>query len=503
MFNLTRLLRPKATSQSLAALDLGSNSFHLIIADWQDGELKVRDKVKEMVRLGWGLQEDGSLDSAAVNRALGCLERFGERLREFEPGSVRIVGTKTLRSVSNSDRFLAEAERRLGHPIEIISGEEEARLIYLGVAHYLAPTKGRRMVVDIGGGSTEVCLGDGMDLRLKESLDMGCVSITKKFFRSGKVTEKRLKAASTYCSQQLVAIADDVVDMRWQECLGASGTIKAVAKVCRENGFSDGTIDLKSLDKIVEIYRQAGNSDVSIEGLSKERQPVFLGGVITLLSLFGSLHIEQMHAAEWALREGLLYELKGRLEHTDIRPTSVIRLAERYRCDKVFSGRVAKTCSNLLAQVAETWELDEAETGQLLHWASQLFLVGLEITHSDYQKHGAYIVRHVDLAGFSREEQQQLAALVLAHRKRIPQQEFPMDNLELLKACVLLRLAVIFNRAKRKQAAPDLELRAAGEHISLLVEKQWLQENPLTKADLESERRYMRHIGYRLNVIAV
>ncbi|MPW29963.1 exopolyphosphatase [Agarivorans sp. B2Z047] len=499
MFNLSRLLSPK--TQQLAALDLGSNSFHLIIADWEDGELKVRDKVKEMVRLGWGLQDDGSLDAAAWNRAQACLERFGERLREFKPGSVRVVGTKTLRSIIDSNVFLQAAEQRLGHPVEVISGEEEARLIYLGVAHYMAPTNGPRMVIDIGGGSTEVTLGEGMDLKLKESLDMGCVSITKRFFKNGRVTKNRLLKASVYCSQQLLPVADDFLEHAWNECLGASGTIKAVAKVCLENQFCDGEIQLKGLDAIIERYLEAGECNLPLKGLSLERQPVFLGGVVVLQALFQALNIDTMHAAESALREGLLYELKGRLEHSDIRPASVQKLAERYHVDSQFSGRVDSTCQLLLNQVAETWSLDEVETTKLLNWASQLFLVGLDVAHSDYHKHGAYIVEHVDLAGFSRIEQQQLAALVLAHRKRIPVKQFPMENVDLLKACLIIRLSVIFNRGKRRQTLPELQFRAAGQQMSLLLDQTWLQNNPLTRADLENEQQYLSQIDYKLDII--
>ncbi|GGB07448.1 Ppx/GppA phosphatase family protein [Agarivorans gilvus] len=499
MFNLSRLLSPK--TEQLAALDLGSNSFHLIIADWQDGELKIRDKVKEMVRLGWGLQDDGSLDAAAWNRAQACLDRFGERLREFKPGSVRVVGTKTLRSIIDSEVFLQAAQQRLGHPVEVISGEEEARLIYLGVAHYQAPTNGPRLVVDIGGGSTELALGEGMELKLKESLDMGCVAITKLFFKNGRVSKNRLEKANVYCSQQLFPAVEDYLDHGWQECLGASGTIKAVAKVCAENQFCDADIQLAGLEAILNCYLEAGECNLPLKGLSEERQPVFLGGVVVLHAIFQALNIDTMHAAESALREGLLYELKGRLEHTDIRPSSVQRLAERYHVDSQLSERVDNTCQLLLKQVAETWDLDELETSKLLTWASLLFLVGLDVAHNDYHKHGAYIVENVDLAGFSRIEQQHLAALVLAHRKRFPSKQFPLDNSALLKACLVLRLAVIFNRGKRRQALPEIQFRAAEQQMSLLLEQQWLQNNPLTRADLENEQQYLSQIDYNLDII--
>lgn len=499
MFSLKRLLSERA--DHIAAIDLGSNSFHLIIARWEHDQLTLLDRLREPVRLGWGLGEDGSLDEEARQRALACLERFGERLRHYPSRQVRCVGTKTLRSVEDATDFLSQAQERLGHPVEIISGEEEARLVYLGVAHCVAPTEGTRMVVDIGGGSTEIILGEGMSPTVKESLSMGCVALTKRFFYDGKVTDKLIKKARVACQQEIAPVSDAFQERGWQEVLGASGTIKAVAKVCEQNGWSDGTIDPGSLEKIIKLYRDKGDLSLNLKGVSSDREPVFLGGVIVLSTLFESLHIKQMQAADWALREGLLYDLKGRLENRDIRQQSVKALAERFHVNRAKSAQVEQTALQLLAQVAEVWQLHETEAGKLLTWASQLYSVGLDISHSDYHKHSAYIIDNVDLAGCSKMEQGQLSALALAHRKRFPVKKFPTDNPDLVHLAILLRLAVIFNRALKKEAMPPVRLDVHKHKLQLSLPVDWLEANPLTQADLEIEAGYLSDVKYQLEVV--
>ena len=500
MFNLSR--KETAHASHIAAIDLGSNSFHMIIARWDNDQLILLDRLREPVRLGWGLQADGSLSEDAREKAMACLERFGECLREYPSRSVRIVGTKTLRSITDSRQFLQEAQARLGHPVEIISGDEEARLVYLGVAHCIAPGEGKRMVVDIGGGSTEIILGQGMAPLLKESLSMGCVAIAKQFFFDGKVTDKAIKKARIACLQELEPVNDLFVEQGWQEVLGASGTIKAVAKVCQSMGWSDGAIEKQSLDIIVQMYRQHGNTDLKITGLSDDRQAVFLGGVIVLSALFESLQLEQMIAAEWALREGLLYDLKGRLEDHDIRQASVDALAKRFHVNLEKAERIEKTALMLLDQVSDTWGLNVDEAGKLLRWSARLYPVGLDIAHSDYHKHSAYIVEHVDMAGCSRAEQKQLAALVLAHRKRFPIKQFPLENTALLQVAILLRLAIIFHRGRKKEGRLPIKLRANNHKLKLTLPSVWREANTLTHADLESEAQHLEEIGYLLDVIA-
>src|SRR5690554_2723638 len=485
----------------LAAIDLGSNSFHMIIARWDNDQLVLLDRVREPVRLGWGLEADGSLSEQARERALNCLERFGEYLREYSSCSVRVVGTKTLRSLADSQIFLAQAKARLGHPVEIISGDEEARLIYLGVAHYLAPS-GRRILMDIGGGSTEIILGEGMQPLLKESLNMGCVAITKGFFLDGRVTEKSLRRAQIACLQELEPVSEAFTEKGWDEVLGASGTIKAVAKVCQAAGWTDGTITRECLDKIVQSYRQHGSTDLKLPGLSDDRQAVFLGGVLVLAALFESLQLTTMVAAEWALREGLLYDQKGRLQNLDIRQASVEALSKRFHVNMEKSARVAQTAVLLLNQVSDDWNLRSEETQKILNWAAYLYSVGLDIAHSDYHKHSAYIIANVDLAGCSRSEQMQLSVLALAHRKRFPIKQFPADNPALIKLAILLRLAILFHRGRKKDGVLPIRLQASANEIKLMLPTEWLDAHPLTHADLENEMRYLQDSGYHLTLLA-
>jgi exopolyphosphatase / guanosine-5'-triphosphate,3'-diphosphate pyrophosphatase len=499
MFNLPRLESLK--SSHIAAIDLGSNSFHMIVAKWDKGQLVLIDRLRESVRLGWGLGDDGSLSDEARISALSCLEKFGERLREYPSRSVRIVGTKTLRSINDSRQFLADAKQRLGHPVEIISGDEEARLVYLGVAHCIAPAEGRRLVVDIGGGSTEIIIGQGMAPLLKESLNMGCVAVTKNFFFDGRVSEKNINKAYVACLQELEPVLDSFIQRGWNEVIGASGTIKAVVKVCEASGLSKGIIRADYLEKIIQLYVKHGNTDLRIQGLSEDRQMVFLAGVIILKALFESLQIDQLVAADWALREGLLFDLKGRLENHDIRQASVDALAERFHVNIEKAKRVEETALHLLDQVADSWALENKEASNLLAWATRLYPVGLDIAHNDYHKHSAYIVQHVDLAGCSRVEQTQLATLVLSHRKRFPIKQFQSDTEDLLRLAILLRIAVILHRGRKIEKKPAVNIKTNNKKIKLYFSQKWINQHPLTIADLETEMRHLQDAGYELDLL--
>jgi exopolyphosphatase / guanosine-5'-triphosphate,3'-diphosphate pyrophosphatase len=504
VFNLST---PRTQEASyIAAIDLGSNSFHLIIARRDHGHLTLLDRLREPVRLGFGLQDDGSLSQDARDRALACLERFSECLRAYPSRVVRAVGTKTLRSLNNAEQFIADAQTALGHPIEIISGDEEARLIYLGVAQSIAPTKGKRIVIDIGGGSTEIILGEGTKPLMKESLNMGCVAITKRFFSDNKVNDKQVRKAIIACMQELAPVSDAFVEQGWTQVLGASGTIKAVAKVCDAHGWTQGTVNegkitAKSIDTIIGMYLLQGKTDITMPGLSEDRQAVFLGGVIVLAALFDALKLEKMEAADWALREGLLHDQKGRLENQDIRQDSVNALALRFHVNMEKAKEVEKTAQHLLKQIASEWNLNSVDASQLLTWAAQLYQVGLDISHNDYHKHSAYIVQNVDLAGCSRAEQAQLAALVLAHRRRFPVKAFPNENTALIRLAILLRLATIFHRGRTKNNLPRLELQVSNKKLILNLPEKWLDSHPLTLADLETEQKHLQDIDYQLELI--
>jgi len=486
----------------IAAVDLGSNSFHMIIARFEDGQLDVVDRLREQVQLGAGLDRYKRLTPETRQRALACLGRFGQRLRDLPQGSVRAVGTNTLRMARNSDTFLLEAEQALGHPIEIIAGREEARLIYLGVAGSIADDRGQRLVIDIGGGSTEYIIGMRSEPFYRESLFMGCVSFAKRFFAKGRITRAALNRAEIAARQELQTIETFYRQVGWAQAIGASGTILAIARVLQANGWGDGTITLDGLASLRAALVAKGSVEkLDFEGLRRDRAPIFPSGVAILSASFDMLQIERMQVSDGALREGLLYELLGRIHHEDVREKTVAVLVERSRLDTSHAERVAATAAMLFTQVAAGWGLDD-EDGQLLQWAARLHEVGLSVAHNQFHRHGAYILTHADLAGFSRQDQQLLATLVRGHRRKFPGVEFrrlPADRqLSARRLALLLRLAALLNRGRSSQPLPALEVTEVDDVVQLRFPERWLDDHPLTHADLDEERRYLKRAGFTL-----
>ena len=486
----------QTAAQFMAAIDLGSNSFHMIIAELVDGELRVKDRLREMVRLAGGLDERGKLDAPSRQRALECLQRFGQRLTGFPPGSVRAVGTNTLRR-ARSEEFLEQAQQALGHPIEIIAGVEEARLIYLGVAHGLPHSDEIRLVADIGGGSTEVILGRHFEPLEKDSLYMGCVSFSRRFFSDGKISVKRMRKAVIAARQEVQGVEREYRDIGWGQAVGASGTIKAVRDVVRSNGWSDEGITLASLRRLADELVAKGHVDKlgEINGLKEERIPVICGGVAVLLALFEGLQVERMFVSDQALREGLLYDMLGRLRHEDVRERTIGLLSERYQIDTAQAARVEQSALQALAQLAQPWSLGDEPSRLLLHWAARLHEVGLAIAHGQYHKHGAYLLANSDLPGFTRREQQQLAMLVQAHRRKFPLGDFqPLgkDAPRCVRLSVLLRLAVLLHRSHSDEPLPPIELTAREQGLKIGFPEGWLEQHPLTLADLEQEVGFLR-----------
>lgn len=488
---------------TVAAVDLGSNSFHLIVARLRGGEVHVVDRLREMVRLGAGLTAGGILLDPAQRRALDCLERFGQRLRDLPPGTVRAVGTKTLRSALNAEAFLDKAERLLGHPIDIISGVEEARLIYHGVSRALAFDERRRLVMDIGGGSTELIIGEDGTPLIMESLDMGCVSMSQKHFKDGKITPKSFRRAVLAAQVELEPVEIELRRGRWEEAVGASGTLRAIDKILREAGWSQGGITPAGLQKLTEATLACGHVErLKLPGLNPERAPVFPGGLAILLATFQALGIERMTVSDGALREGLLYDLLGRIRHEDVRERSVAHLAQRFHADHAHARRVSATLRYCLAQVSPPQPLDAEETAQWLGWAAALHEIGLDIAHHQHHKHGAYIVENADLAGFSQQEQQRLAMLVRAHRRKFPLKLFkelapPWNKAAIPLAC-LLRLAVLLNRGRGAGAMPGFVFRLEDAGVVVRFSPGWLAEHPLTEADLVQEAACLQEAGLRL-----
>jgi len=489
-------ISPDSSFETYAAVDLGSNSFHMIVAREQQGQLHVVDRLREMVRLSAGLDNEKCLTLEAQTRALECLQRFGQRVASTPRGKVRAVGTNTLRSAHNSHIFIQKAEEALGHAIEVISGMEEARLIYLGVAHSLAADEKRRLVIDIGGGSTEIIVGEGFSPLYMESLYMGCVSMTTRFFPNGEITAPAWKRAELATLVELEPILTLFNAAGWDKAIGASGTVKAVRSVVQAMGWCDGGISLSAMKKLADSLKNAGHFDkIQLKGLSEERRPVFAGGVVVLYGIFKALKIDFMEVSDGALREGLLHDLLGRVHHEDVRGLSVMALAKRFQLDLAQAARIEDTVKHLLTQVAADWRLDVSDDGQWLSWATQLHELGLAVAHSHHHKHGAYIVQNADLSGFSQQEQAILAMLIRTHRRKFLKsyfQSLPAHwQLRARRLTILLRLAVVLHRSRSPQPVPRLQLAASENSLIVKFPKGWLARHPLARTDLEQEKTFL------------
>lgn len=489
--------------KNIAAIDLGSNSFHMKIATVIDNQIKVVDRLRESVQLAAGLDDKRRIDAAAQERAIACLSRFGERLRGVPPGNIRAVGTNTLRKARDSARFIARLEEALGHSIEIISGIEEARLIYLGVAQSVASDNRRRLVMDIGGGSTEYIIGEGFEPLRAESLYMGCISMTRQFFPEGNITRKAWKQAVLMAQMELEPIEADYRQLGWETAVGASGSVRGVARVISNMQKGD-TITVAALNDLVDQLINAGRLDKLgySQGISDERAATLIGGLAIIYATFQLLGIETMQISDGALREGLLYNQLKRIRHEDVRGRSIKALASLYHVDTQQNARVHDTVLKLLEQCADAWGLTEEKWAEILGWAAQVYEIGITIAHSQHHKHAAYILENADLAGFSREEQKQLAILVRSHRRKFPLQgfrELPSDQVKpLQRLAILLRLAVLLHRSRSPEALPQLELTAQKKQIRLCFPTGWLDNHALTQAELVQEAEYLEAVDYRL-----
>lgn len=482
----------------LGALDLGSNSFHLLVAQESNGRLQVIDKHKEMVRLAAGLDENNRLTQEACDRALACMERFGQRLRSLDPSNVRIVGTNTLRRAEAGD-FIARAESVLGHKIEIISGREEARLIYMGVCQDLGATDARRLIADIGGGSTELVLGRRFDPEVLESLYMGCVSMTQRHFPDGSITAKAMRRAQNDALVELEPVTSAYLAHGWDSVVGTSGTINAVGSVLA-NLFDSDVIRREDLESLAGLMVEAEHVDaLDFSGLATERKAVFPGGVAILLGIFTALNIDQMGTSGGALREGLIFDLMGRQHHDDVRVHTVSDLQRRYDIDTIQARHVRETTISLLSQVASDWELTRPACKQALTWACDLHEIGMDVSHSGFQKHGAYLLANLDMPGFTRSEQQLLALLVRSHRRKLATDLMPENSPEALRLTVLLRIAAVLHRNRSHEPLPHIAARAEGASLELTFDGDWWQSHPLTELDLINESAYLQAAAFTLN----
>ncbi len=491
----------------IAAVDLGSNSLHMVVARDRHGQLEIIDRLREMVRLASGLTEAGFLDGGSQDRALACLRRFGQRLRDMQAHQVRVVGTNTLRKAHNAEAFLDAAESALGHPVEVISGIEEARLIYQGVSHHVESAAGQDLVVDIGGGSTELIIGQGYEPLKLESLWLGCVGLSREHFDGGRLSAKRFAKARLAASLELRPIVASFRRAGWARAIGSSGTIRAAGRVIQQLGLGSGTVTVPALEAVIEAIAAAKNIDaLSLSGLSADRAPVFPGGIAILTEVMQQFGIEELMVSDGALREGLLYDMLGRMHHHDARERTIRAIQTKFHTDEEQAQRVDTTAGSLLAAVSGSWSLEDDRHRQVLHWAARLHEVGLDIAHSKYHQHGAYLLANADMPGFTWFDQRLLAALVGNHRRKIEMADF--DNLPddwreaAFRLTVLLRLAALLNRARSSESLPVFRLEGRTRGLQIAIDKGWFAANPLTRADLQQEQVFLGAAGFELDVAA-
>jgi exopolyphosphatase/guanosine-5'-triphosphate,3'-diphosphate pyrophosphatase len=477
----------------------------MIVGELRHGQLAIIDRIKETVRLSEGLDQRGALTEAARLRALECLSRFGQRLQDMHASSVRTAGTSALRRARDSEEFLGDAERALGHQIDVISGTEEARLIFRGATESLPPNEGLRLVLDIGGGSTELILGQGPTPRSLESLRLGCVSITEAYFDAGKIDHKAFDDARLAIRLDLRPVKAFFRDSTALDAIGTSGTIIATELVAREAGLiesNDLTPDV--VEQLIERVLDFDNvSRVSLPGLSERRAQVWPGGLAILVELLEVLRVERLKVSDGALREGLLYDHIGRLRHEDARERTVDALAGRFNTDQAQGTRVADTATRLLMQCTEAWQLESPLQSKLLQWGARLHEIGLDISHDSFQQHGAYVVENADLPGFPRSEQAALAFIIATQRGSFDTQLLEKLPAALrkpaLRISIIHRLAVLLNRSRSTHELPPVDFAVSGDSLELEFPHGWLADNPLTVADLNREQNYLGKIGFALS----
>ncbi|MGO3344387.1 MAG: exopolyphosphatase [Marinomonas sp.] len=488
--------------EKIAAIDLGSNSFHMVIAQVTHGQLRITSEFGEKVQLAAGLR-NGILDDESQKRGLDCLAQFAQVIEDMPTGSVRVVGTNALRAAKNRYDFIGKAMDIMSHPVEIIAGREEARLIYVGVSKTMDHGELKRLVVDIGGGSTEFIIGQQLEPILTESLHMGCVSFRQRFFEDGTITKSNFQKAVTAARLELLSIQDDYLDEQWDVAIGSSGTIKAVFNIIKENNWSKKGITPKALKQIQKALFEAGHADnIDLPGLKPERKNTFAAGMAILTAVFECFDIKQMDFSAGALREGVLYDIMGRYAESDIRERTVNYMLNQYYIDTEQAKLVTHTALSALEQVKGVWKLNSISSEDLLRWAGLLHEVGVGISHSRYHKHGAYIISESDMPGFSQQEQQALANLILRHRRKLTQSlEYKFtksDQQDLDRLTILLRLSILMHNDRKEGDMPMFTLEADDKSIHAEFLPEWLESRPLTLANLQREAEYLASAGYIL-----
>lgn len=497
----------------VAAVDLGSNSFRMLVAQAVNTpsgtQLRPIDTLRESVRLAAGLTDNKILGNDAYQRGLTAIRRFGERIRGFDPANVRAVATNTLRVAKNSQQFIEDAQVALGFPIEVIAGVEEARLIYIGAAHEVPAVQGNRLVVDIGGGSTEFIIGKGYEPRLMESLYIGCVSHSMRFFPKGNIDSHAFKEAELAARREIQVISGAYLKSGWKQVIGSSGTARALAELISQNDFngqSDGLTmgrvtggsglitreGLRALKKHLLKYEHI--SQVQLLGLKDDRRAVWPGGLAIMLAVFDELGIESMEVTDAALRVGVLYDLLGRSQHHDMRYVTVEQFMQRYTVDRDQSTRVGKLAAEFLAQLPKPDSENRSDNIALLQWAANLHEIGLSISHNGYHKHSAYIAGNADMPGFSKNDQARLAALLIGHAGKLGKLAHnPSFNDWRMLFC--LRLAQVLCRGRNDNDLPKVKVSEHGGSYLVSLSKEWAQEHPLTEFSLQKEAAEWERVG--------
>ncbi|QDX80444.1 exopolyphosphatase [Denitratisoma sp. DHT3] len=486
----------------IAAVDLGSNSFRLQVGRVVGNQIFPLDSIKDPVRLAAGLGADKRLDGASQLRAIDALARFGERLRGFPQERVRAVATNTLRVAKNTPDFLAEAQAALGFPIEVIAGREEARLIYLGVAHTLPNPRTRQLVVDIGGGSTEFIIGSNFQPAQLESLYMGCVSFSLRFFPDGRVDKRRMKEAELAARSEIQSIVQTYRESGWEEAVGSSGTAKAIADLIELNGMGQGgEITRAGLEQLRGLLLRAGDpARLVLQGMRPDRVPVLPGGIAIMSAVFSEFELERMTFSEGALRLGVLYDLLGRYHHDDLREATVGLFMQRYSVDRRQAARVSQTALGFLQQLEPACRDPEHIDSLFLVWAARLHEIGISVAHAGYHKHSAYILANADMPGFSRQDQARLARIVQAHRGKLERMQGEHIELHDWRLIFCLRLAAVLHRSRTDDSLPEIDVFISGDNFHVVLEQGWLDDAPLTGNALADERQHWAALGMNLKI---
>ncbi len=487
------------SSPLYAAIDLGSNSFHMLVVRHIDGSIQTMAKIKRKVRLAAGLDENNALSQEAMQRGWDCLSLFAERLQDIPKQNIRIVGTATLRTATNVEVFLTKAKQILGYPIEVISGEEEAATIYKGVAHTSGGI-GRRLVVDIGGASTELIIGEGFDAKALTSLKMGCVTWLERHFKDRQLNARNFNQAIQAAKDTLQPILEQYTQLGWDVCVGASGTVQALQEIMLAQGMDE----VITHAKLKRLQKQAMLADhleeLEIEGLTLERALVFPSGLSILIAIFELLNIDAMTLAGGALREGLLYEMVDELRQDDIRARTIASVQTRYQLDNEYGEQVARLAQQMLTSCGGSEWIEEPQAETLLISAAKLHEIGLTIDFKKGGEHSAYLLQHLDLPGFTRAQKHCLAELTRRYREHLTSlpEQHALSGTSAKRLLRLLRLAVLLTHRRTPELEPDIHLTANGDQLTLSIDTTWLQANPLTAAELEIEVHRQSDIGWPL-----